>query len=211
MPTMKEGTFYFDTSIGLLSIYIHRLIFICVSIGTFREKYWYNGSEIKDNGNPHYVPQKWDETLASMAQTYANTLLNGCETDTMPHDPNRQQAGENMAKNRGSPGSTYGSQYAPDSIVNRFVEFELNKDFGARYHLTQVLWQASEYVGCADGFKEYTVNGVLKHCHTQVCRYSAPGNCGVNANNDFEKMMLDFDSLNCGNDMKYPPKGMYAP
>jgi len=175
-----------------------------------RAKYWWNGSQMKSNGNPSYIPQKWDSHLASMAKTYAETLLDGCETDKMAHDPSRQNAGENMAKNRGSPGSEYGSQYAPDNIVNRFVEAELNNGFGDRYHLTQVLWQASEYVGCADAFKEYRVGGVLKHCHTQVCRYSAPGNCAVNADNDFDRMMLDFDSMNCGGAMRYPPSGMYA-
>jgi len=113
-----------------------------------------------------------------------------------------------MAKNRGAPGSEFGSQYPADNIVNRFVEMELSNGFGDRFHLTQVLWQASEYVGCADGFKEYTYDGVTKHCHTQICRYAAPGNCGVNSSNDFRKMMMSGNDLNCG--MRYPPAGQYA-
>eukprot|EP00577_Skeletonema_sp_RCC1716_P011179 CAMPEP_0113404472 /NCGR_PEP_ID=MMETSP0013_2-20120614/18407_1 /TAXON_ID=2843 ORGANISM="Skeletonema costatum, Strain 1716" /NCGR_SAMPLE_ID=MMETSP0013_2 /ASSEMBLY_ACC=CAM_ASM_000158 /LENGTH=499 /DNA_ID=CAMNT_0000290075 /DNA_START=44 /DNA_END=1543 /DNA_ORIENTATION=+ /assembly_acc=CAM_ASM_000158 len=175
-----------------------------------RQTYYYDGNRIKDDGNDNYIPQVWDSRLAEMAQGYANRLLDDCESNEMSHDSTRQGAGENMAKNRGTVGSAYGGQYPANSIVNRFVEAELDKPFGERYHLTQVLWQASGYVGCADGFKEYVVGGVTKHCHTQVCRYSAPGNCGVNANNDFEKMMYSFDELNCGGEMKYPPEGMHA-
>jgi len=173
-----------------------------------RQTYWYDGSSLRNNGNPYYVKQEWDPSLASQAQSYANQLLAGCETDTMPHDPNRNGAGENMAKNRGAPGSEYGSQYSPDNILNRFVEMEMDNQYGNRYHLTQALWKASAYVGCADGFKEYVVNGVTKHCHTQVCRYAAPGNCGINGDNDLRKMMMDADDQNCG--MRWPPNGMYA-
>mmetsp|Transcript_17498 Transcript_17498/g.27437 ORF Transcript_17498/g.27437 Transcript_17498/m.27437 type:complete len:499 (-) Transcript_17498:152-1648(-) len=175
-----------------------------------RQKYWYNGSTIKNNGNPHYVPQVWDPELAAAATEYAEELLDGCESDEMLHDPSRNGQGENMAKNRGTPGTDYGSQPAPDRILNRFVEFELNWPFGRRYHMTQVLWQASHYVGCGDAFREYRVNGAVKHCHTQVCRYTAPGNCGINRSNDFRQMMKSFDELNCGGDNRYPPSGMYT-
>ena len=153
------------------------------------------------------MPQRWDPALAEDAQTYANTLLDDCSSNSMAHDPTRNGAGENMAKNRGTPGTVYGSQYHPSGILRRFVEMELDKPFGERYHMTQVLWLASAYIGCADGFKVYTENGVTKHCHTQVCRYSAPGNCGVSAENDLERMMLGPDQQNCG--MRLPPSGYY--
>jgi len=175
-----------------------------------RAKYYYTGNRIKSNGNDRYVPQAWDASLAAAATAYAEELLDGCGTNTMEHARNRNGQGENMAKNRGSPGSDYGSQYSPDGILNRFVEMEINQPFTKRFHLTQVLWEASGYVGCGDAFKEYRENGVLKHCHTQVCRYTAPGNCGVNEDNDLSKMMYSFDDLNCGGENRYPPNGMYA-
>lgn len=173
-----------------------------------RLKYWYEGGKMRSGTNPHYVPQRWDSELARQAQVWADAQLDDCGTDTMAHDPNRNGAGENMAKNRGGLGSEYGQMYEPTNVMNRFVEMELNKDYGKRYHLTQVLWKASVYVGCADGFKEYQENGVTKQCHTQVCRYAAPGNCGVSASNDLQKMMEDPDDQTCG--MRSPPNGQYA-
>ena len=52
-----------------------------------------------------------------------------------------------------------------------FVEDEANLSYPDNGHLTQILWRATRYVGCADAVRPYDGG----RCHTQVCRYSKPG------------------------------------
>ena len=54
-----------------------------------------------------------------------------------------------------------------------FVEDEANLPYPDNGHLTQILWRATRYVGCADAVRPYDGG----RCHTQVCRYSKPGKC----------------------------------
>ena len=54
-----------------------------------------------------------------------------------------------------------------------FVEDEANLSYPDNGHLTQILWRATRYVGCADAVRPYDGG----RCHTQVCRYSKPGKC----------------------------------
>jgi hypothetical protein len=178
-----------------------------------RAKYWFEDAKLKTGNNPHYLPLKWDTKLANRAAAYAIKLLDDCDSNTMVHDKNRGGEGENMSKNRGASNSSYGQMPDSENILNRFVEMELDLPYGKRYHMTQVLWQGSAYVGCGDAYKKYLVNGKEHMCHTQVCRYISPGNCDVNgdsgsSNYDLKRIMLDSWDQNCGN--KYPETGFYT-
>ena len=57
------------------------------------------------------------------------------------------------------------------NVPTGWVEDEVDDDYPANGHLTQVLWRATFYVGCADAS-----NGDR---HVQVCRYARPGKFGI--------------------------------
>jgi hypothetical protein len=100
----------------------------------------------------------------------------------------------------------------PDEIVGRFVEREEGLPWARNGHLTNVLWRATNYVGCAEAEKSYVVNGKTQWCRAQVCRYAKPGNCSMgkyrlaNGNIDWETPMLMDDSP-CGPEC--PPEECY--
>lgn len=152
--------------------------------------------------------------LKESSKEYADKLLEGCRGDDPKHDPYTIY-GENLARNVGS--GYWGQLYEPDDIVNRFVEREVGLPWAQNGHLTNALWRATRYVGCAESETSYPVtkaNGhVVQHtCRIQVCRYAKPGNCSMgsyrNANgvHDWKTPMLADDSP-CGPDC--PPEGCY--
>ena len=67
--------------------------------------------------------------------------------------------GENLAKNVGQNG--WGQLYPADSIVGRWVEFEVGLPYPLNGHLTQVLWRASTYLGCGGLPKSIEVECVV--------------------------------------------------
>ena len=152
--------------------------------------------------------------MKESSKEYADKLLEGCRGDDPKHDPYTIY-GENLARNVGS--GYWGQLYEPDDIVNRFVEREVGLPWAQNGHLTNALWRATRYVGCAESETSYPVtkaNGhVVQHtCRIQVCRYAKPGNCSMgsyrNANgvHDWKTPMLADDSP-CGPDC--PPEGCY--
>lgn len=135
-----------------------------------------------------YKPLTWSTQLASEASNYAQSLLQYCCTSQLPHDSsNIGKHGENLASNCGS--GSYGQRKAATDILNRWVYMEHNKDsYTAKFHYTQALWRASDYVGCGVATKDMG-NGAA--CYMQVCRYQKPGNCAINQDNHIMRMLSD--------------------
>ena len=126
-----------------------------------RRKYWHAYY------NTSYIPLQWSESLKEEAQVWADHLLDYCMPgvkDGIYHDPDRIY-GENAAANEG--GGGWGTRREPEKILTRFVEYEVAWPWPDNGHLTQTLWRASKYVGCAEGHR---VNSPKHQCHTQVCR-----------------------------------------
>jgi len=133
-----------------------------------------------------FVPVRWSDTLKEGAQIWANKLARDC---SLSHDPNTNH-GENVALNYGW--GSFSEKRPTENILGRFVEGEEDAGYPGNGHLTQVLWRATKFVGCADAVKPYDGG----QCHAQVCRYSKPGNCNMNqyrGNGDWwlEPMLLD--------------------
>lgn len=111
---------------------------------------------------------------------------------TIIHDPHTSY-GENLAKNRGVNG--WGDLKPVDNFMLRFVEREMDDPWPHNAHLTQALWRATRYVGCAESVKQMP-SGAGNMCRIQVCRYARAGNCNVRkkVNNDWYDKMLEDES-----------------
>jgi hypothetical protein len=164
--------------------------------------------------NKEYVHLKWSQGLKDSSMKYAIKLLDTCLTDTPRHDPNNVY-GENLARNKGS--GSWGQEYHPDKILNRFVEREVGLPWARNGHLTNALWRATQYVGCAEAEKSYPLKNsrgieIMNTCRVQVCRYAKPGNCSMGkfrtsaGKNDWLTAMLEDDSP-CQPDC--PPEGCF--
>mmetsp|Transcript_39014 Transcript_39014/g.68570 ORF Transcript_39014/g.68570 Transcript_39014/m.68570 type:complete len:323 (+) Transcript_39014:329-1297(+) len=116
-----------------------------------------------------YVPLEWSKALMNESKIWAEKLANDCDLE---HDPNSIH-GENIALNYGW--GSFGSMRPTSNILSRFVEDEADDRYPDNGHLTQVLWRATKYVGCADASRPYDGG----RCHAQVCRYTRPGNCDM--------------------------------
>ncbi|KAL3781757.1 hypothetical protein ACHAW5_004108 [Stephanodiscus triporus] len=114
---------------------------------------------------------RWSGALEADARDYAVRLLDTCDEKGIKHDHTDQ--GENLAKNVGE-SSTFGRLYPADNIVKRFVDNEEYWGWNDNAHLTQAMWYASRYVGCAESARDM---GDGKTCRMQVCRYAKAGNC----------------------------------
>jgi len=137
---------------------------------------------------------KWSSTLAKNAKKWASSLLSDCNSSGINHEKNIEE-GENLAKNKGS--GSWGAQPAADNVMTRWVEREEGLKYPANAHLTQVIWYATEYVGCGDASKKMS-NG--QTCQVQVCRYARAGNCNVR-NGDWKAVVYE----------KYSKCGPYCP
>lgn len=161
----------------------------------YRQKEWlntHNSRRRKYNGGQGYVALRWSQSLASRAQTHANRLTHNCKSGSLTHAPGITE-GENLAKNQGK--GEWGRLYPVDKIMQRWVEAELNWSYPMNAHMTQVLWRATQYVGCGESLKTYS--GAHK-CRVQVCRYVKAGNCAVR-NGNWRAAAWEDDSA-CGSD-----------
>lgn len=144
-------------------------------IGTGRDQDWLDSHNIRrekwhNKFGKGYVPLKWSPALMRESQTWAERLARDCK---LVHDQNSRY-GENIALNWGT--GNYAQMRPTENVLSRFVEDEADDEYPENGHLTQVLWRATTYVGCADASRPRQGGGT---CHTQVCRYSKPGNCNM--------------------------------
>lgn len=109
------------------------------------------------------APLKWSEQLASVAQEWANGLMQNGQF-VHSHNP---KYGENLYEISGAPGT-------PAGVVKAWAEEVSDYDYGSNTcrgvcgHYTQVIWNDTKEVGCAvarGGGRE-----------VWVCEYAPPGN-----------------------------------
>lgn len=172
----------------------------------YRREDWHTRCYNGQYCNKKYRHLKWSPSLKAHASTYARKLLNTCDSSTIEHDDTDQ--GENLAKNKGRFG--WGEQYEADLVTKRFVDNEEFWGWNGNAHLTQAMWYATRYMGCAESVKDMDGNG--KMCRFQVCRFAKAGNCMMDAHNakvgnNWMKAMMQDDSP-CG-PMCPPGEGCY--
>jgi pathogenesis-related protein 1 len=109
-------------------------------------------------------PLTWSDSLATVAQSWADTLL---KRRQFYHRP-QSGYGENLFEING------GSSAAPDDVVHDWVAESLDYDYAANRcysvcgHYTQVVWRSTVEVGCA------VARGGSRE--VWVCEYGPPGN-----------------------------------
>ncbi|KAL9189149.1 hypothetical protein ACHAXT_011639 [Thalassiosira profunda] len=136
----------------------------------YRRRDWHTRCYSGQYCNKTYRHLKWSSTLKQHAQVYANKLLDTCDDTGIKHDQTDQ--GENLAKNKGK--GNWGQKYPADKVTKRFVDNEEFWGWNRNAHLTQAMWRATRYMGCAESVKDM---GGGKLCRMQVCRYAKAGNC----------------------------------
>ena len=102
---------------------------------------------------------KWNNSLKNKAATLAkNMAKNNCEYNV----PSNFEYGVNYSK-------SIGSAKVPTvaSAMNNW-EKTLNKEYPDNGTMTQVLWSATKYVGCADAYSGDPEN----MCYATVCVYA---------------------------------------
>jgi uncharacterized protein YkwD len=105
----------------------------------------------------------WSETLAGVAQEWADRLIAERRFDHRP----KSKYGENLFR-------LNGGRATPQRVVDRWASEAANFDYKANRcngecgHYTQVVWRATKEVGCAVG------RGGGRE--VWVCEYAPPGN-----------------------------------
>ncbi len=119
-----------------------------------------------------YRHLKWSAALEADARKQAEQLLDmACNGKllTENHDHNTKE-GENMAKNKGL--GSWGELFSAKCVMVCFVNNEEFLGCPHNAHLTQAIWYAMRYIGCADSARDMG-GGVT--CRMQVCRYMYRG------------------------------------
>lgn len=93
-----------------------------------RRKEWFEKYNLTN------VPMKYSPEIAKGAKAWAEELLNACGIVGIEHE-DYNPFGENLAKNVGKR-STFGQLYPVESIVGRWVEFEVGLPYPSNGHLT---------------------------------------------------------------------------
>jgi hypothetical protein len=131
-----------------------------------------------------FVPLSWSEYLEKGIQSWVNNLASNFPCNQYYHKPNNEW-GANLAMFEGGGSGTHGNANA---VMNLWVQNEYQKcppsqsythcesqgkDIG---HMTQVLWRATNYVGCAQANR----NGERgDQCTIYGCWYARAGNCNM--------------------------------
>jgi len=145
---------------------------------TYQESY--------DNTKP-YVPLKWSNDLANSAQEYAQLLIDELPCQLQHGYKGNSYGGENLALS----GGTSPDHAEIDSIMTHWADDEANIGFDGNSHFRQVVWRATEYVGCGQASKAHAFSAFTGYCHVMVCRYLRPGNCDLTSDNWEEKTYAD--------------------
>jgi uncharacterized protein YkwD len=108
-------------------------------------------------------PLRWSDSLAGIAQDWANTLLSRRQFAHRPKSP----YGENLFEIQGAPAN-------PREVVGdwgseaRDYDYRSNRCHGHCGHYTQIVWRNTRSVGCA------VARG--RGIEIWVCNYDPPGN-----------------------------------
>jgi hypothetical protein len=121
--------------------------------------------------NAVYVPVVWNDNLAADALAYANSLVSNYES-TAKNDQTCVQTLRPAPIETKFGGENLYVSYGLNRNANIVLQSWKGSATGPAFY--QIIWRPSQWIGC----------GVASSgaCSFTVCRYVAPGNCNVYAN-----------------------------
>lgn len=131
-----------------------------------------------------YRPLTWSRELADSASDWADRILPTCQFD---HEPDLR-VGENVALNHYSGFRGPSDNEVPATILARWSDRKLDKEYPDNQTLTQVMWRGTRHLGCAT---KHATDGDGNYCYVSICRYSRPGNCNMKQNNWLDLTLQD--------------------
>ncbi len=132
-----------------------------------------------------YRPLRWSSELARDASAWVDEILPTCK---IVREPGLEE-GENIAIHRYSENQGPSDNETPSTILARWSDAKLRKDYTDNQTMTQVMWRASRYVGCASKSVMNAEDGA--YCYVSICRYSRPGNCSMRSGNWLDVTLRD--------------------
>jgi hypothetical protein len=145
-----------------------------VAINEVREEY-----QNEYGGPGTYTEIEWSADLSSEAQKWANEIAAKCVNGVPGSGSNPNDYGV----------ATILNMKNPQMAVERWVMNGLNANTipsNSANPFTQMIWTASEYVGCAGATS--SLSG--KSCTASVCYYAYAGNCGWGRYADWEDAVI---------------------
>ena len=134
-----------------------------------------------------YKPLVWSNALEKDAEAWLQEIFVNCKTVR----ESGLVEGENLSFRKvGIPRDTE----EPENILKRWVDLKMNKGYPQNESLTQAMWRATRYLGCADGSKKMADGQI---CYASICRYSRAGNCQMGKYDDWKEPTLA-DRTQCG-------------
>ena len=157
-----------------------------------RDKEWLDAhntrrKQFHEENKAEYLPLVWSPELAAAASNWADQILPTCKLEREPG----VQEGENISL-RTSVGPRDNEN--PEDILTRWSDNKMGKPYPNNNSMTQVMWRATHYLGCADKFVE---NDNGSYCYVSICRYARAGNCNVNKYDSWLTPTL-LDRTECG-------------
>jgi len=138
-----------------------------------------------ENNGKKYRPLRWSSELARDASAWVDEILPTCK---IVREPGLEE-GENIAIHRYSENQGPSDNETPSTILARWSDAKLGKDYPDNQTMTQVMWRASRYVGCASKSVMNAEDGA--YCYVSICRYSRPGNCSMLSGNWLDVTLRD--------------------
>ena len=118
--------------------------------------------------NGTYTPIKFNMALKNDAEQWAKQLVKNCVNALPDSTYNPNNYGVNSAMKSGS------RSFQNPFTVMKSWENKLKLGYPKNSVMTQVLWSATKYVGCADASSKLNSE---KKCTASVCFYAKAGNC----------------------------------
>lgn len=135
-----------------------------------------------------FAPIKWNMALKRDAEKWAKQLVKDCSNRLPDATYNPNNYGVNSAMKSGSR-----SFQNPVKVMQSW-ENKLKFSYPKNSVMTQVLWSATKYVGCADASSRKDND---KTCTASVCFYAKAGNCAFKRFDNWTEAVLYGPA--CGN------------
>eukprot|EP00584_Thalassiosira_punctigera_P017270 CAMPEP_0172573998 /NCGR_PEP_ID=MMETSP1067-20121228/136480_1 /TAXON_ID=265564 ORGANISM="Thalassiosira punctigera, Strain Tpunct2005C2" /NCGR_SAMPLE_ID=MMETSP1067 /ASSEMBLY_ACC=CAM_ASM_000444 /LENGTH=288 /DNA_ID=CAMNT_0013366621 /DNA_START=68 /DNA_END=934 /DNA_ORIENTATION=- len=137
-----------------------------------------HNDERKDWQSNPQVMMKWSEDLKEKAEYWADELVLTCNNRIPPKASGLTEYGFNIAMKQGQ------SDFRTVDQVFKLWDNKMYLGYPNNKEMSQVLWKATEYVGCADAG---SANNAAKTCTASVCFYARAGNCGMGQINSWDE------------------------